>query len=412
MFSEVVTVEGHLIDSQVLTRVLDDIMAFGGDFRILEVHVGQNRTDRSHAQLEVRAESARQLEELIAHLSKQGALVRSTADADLQPAESDGVFPDEFFATTNQQTFVRHDGHWVEVSRQEMDCGIRFEAADRTFSCVPIVRVRKGDLIVCGHRGVKVVPFERPRERGSLDFRFPDLSTEKPKNALIKQCARLMVQCKRDRRKLLFVGGPTIVHAGATEHVVKLIERGYVQVLFGGNALAAHDIEYALYGTSLGVYVDQAILADMGHEHTLRAINTVRRCGGIRPAVEQKVIQRGIMHACVRHEVETLLIGSIRDDGPLPEVVTDMVVAQDRMRAALPGLGFALMVATGLHAIATSNLLPAWVPSVCVDINPLMLGKLADRDIYQTIGVVSDCEPFLRELVDELDQLEEDDRRA
>ncbi|MFH1745778.1 MAG: TIGR00300 family protein, partial [Planctomycetota bacterium] len=184
------------------------------------------------------------------------------------------------------------------------------------------------------------------------------------------------------------------------------IEHGFVNVLFAGNALAVHDVEHALYGTSLGVYIEKATLADTGHEHHHRAINTIRRAGGLAAAVEQGVITSGIMHTCIRHNVEMILAGSIRDDGPLPEVITDVVVAQDRMRAGLHNVGFALMVATALHSIATGNILPAWIPAVCVDINPSILTKLSDRGSYQTIGLVTDVEPFFRELVHELDILE------
>jgi lysine-ketoglutarate reductase/saccharopine dehydrogenase-like protein (TIGR00300 family) len=406
MVSEEVTLEGHIIDSLVLTRVLDDITSLGGDFRILEVHIGQSRHDRSHARLEVQADDEQKLDALLAQIGKHGALVRDISDGDLQPADVDGAFPEDFFATTNQQTCVRHRGQWIKVEDQEMDCGVVFEPSSRRFRCVPVTKVRRGDLVVCGHRGVKVVPIERQREPGVFEFMASEISTEKPKSAIIKQCARLMVRTQRDGGRLLLVGGPAIVHTGSTEHVVRLIERGYVHVLFGGNAIAAHDIENAIYGTSLGVYVDQAILADTGHEHHLRAINTIRRCGGIRAAVERGVIRGGIMHACIRHSVDFVLAGSVRDDGPLPEVITDMLVAQDRMRAASRGVSFALMVATGLHSIATGNILPAWIPAVCVDINPSVLTKLADRGSFQTIGLVTDVEPFFRELVYEIEAVE------
>jgi len=405
MVSEEITLEGHIIDSLVLTHVLNDIIAFGGDFRILEVHVGEGRTDRSRARLRVSADTPEQLAELLAQLSRHGALGHTVADARLAEADLDGAFPEDFYSTTNQQTFVRHRGQWVEVNDQEMDCGIVCDEQVGRFCCVPVAKVRRGQLVVCGQRGIRVIPFERGRERGVFEFMASEISTEKPKNALIRQCAKMMAQCKADGKRLLLVAGPAIVHTGSTEHVVRLIERGYVNVLFAGNALATHDVEHALYGTSLGVYIERATLADTGHEHHHRAINTIRRAGGLAAAVEKGVLTGGIMHACFQHDVELVLAGSIRDDGPLPEVITDVLVAQDRMRAGLRGVGFALMVATGLHSIATGNLMPAWIPAVCVDINPAVLTKLADRGSFQTIGLVTDVEPFFRELVHELEQL-------
>lgn len=406
MFSEEITLEGHIIDWPVLTRVLDDINAAGGEFKILELHIGRSRNERSHALLEVAARSREELAKMLELLEKEGALVRHPAEAELVPADMDGAFPPEFYSTTNQQTFVRYRGEWVEVQDQEMDCGLVFDAAAGTFRCVPVSRIRKGDAVVCGHRGVKVIPLARQKESAVFEFMASEISTEKPKNAIIRNCATLMVRCKQEGKKLLLVGGPAIVHTGASEHVVKLIERGYCHVLFAGNALATHDIEQNLFGTSLGIYVRDATPADAGHEHHLRAINAIRREGSIANAVRSGKLTGGIMHACVKHGVDFVLAGSIRDDGPLPDVVTDVLVAQDQMRAAIKDVGFVLMIATGLHSIATGNILPAWIPCVCVDISPSILTKLADRGSFQTIGLVTDVEPFFRELLHELDVLE------
>ncbi|HMQ16649.1 MAG TPA: TIGR00300 family protein [Phycisphaerae bacterium] len=406
MVAETVTLEGHIIDSKVLATVLDDIVSFGAEFTILEVHIGQSRNERSHARIEVRTQTLDQMHELLAVMSKHGALWHEAEDVEIVPADMDGAFPEEFYSTTNQQTFVRHGGQWIEVRDQEMDCGIVHDPAGGTFRCLPISKVRRGDRLVCGQRGIKVIPFERQRAKGVFEFMASDVSTEKPKNTIIRNCAQLMVQTRRDGKRLLLVGGPAIVHTGAAEHVVTLIERGYVNVLFAGNALATHDIEHNLYGTSLGVYIDRNSLADAGHEHHLRAINTVRRAGGIRQAVEQGVLTGGIMHACVRHGVEFVLAGSVRDDGPLPDVITDALVAQDRMREGIRDVGFVLMVATLLHAVATGNILPAWIPAVCVDISPSAVTKLADRGSFQTIGLVTDVEPFFRSLVREIDAAE------
>lgn len=405
MVHEEITLEGHIIDSQALAHVFDDIVAFGGEFRVIEIHIGQTRNERSHARIEITTQTQEQMQELLRLVGKRGAIWQQIEDAEVVPADMDGAFPEGFYATTNQQTFVRRNGDWVEVEDQEMDCGIVLDPGAGRFRCVPVTDVRRGDLVVCGQRGVKVTLFERQRERGVFEFMTSEISTEKPKSTIIRNCARLMVQAREEGNKLLLVGGPAIVHTGATHHVVHLIENGFVHVLFAGNALAAHDIEHDLFGTSLGVYIDKATLADTGHEHHLRAINRIRRCGGIRQAVEQRIVTGGIMHACVKRNVPFVLAGSVRDDGPLPDVITDTLEAQRAMRAALRDVGFALMVATGLHSIATGNLLPAWIPVVCADISPSILTKLSDRGSFQTIGLVTDAEPFFRELVAELDAL-------
>ncbi|HOB73342.1 MAG TPA: TIGR00300 family protein [Phycisphaerae bacterium] len=402
MVSEEILVEGHIIDSLILSKILDEILQFGGDFRLKEVHVGQRRDDRSQALIEVQAPDANQLGRILNQISKHGATFRTPEDVHLIPAEQAGVFPEGFYSTTNQRTLVRYQGQWLEVRKQEMDCGIRYNPAEGTFECVPVIHIRAGDLIVVGHRGVKVIPLERSRELGTFEFMSSNVSTEKPKNVIIHDVAQKMRSVKEAGGKILLVGGPAIVHTGSVRHVVRLIEEGFVRILFAGNALATHDIELALFGTSLGVHMDRAIPADTGHEHHLRAINTIRRYGSIRAAVEAGVVTSGIMHACIRHNVDFVLAGSIRDDGPLPEVITDVLVAQDRMREFVPEVGFALMVATTLHSVATGNLLPAWVPVVCVDISPSTVTKLSDRGTFQTVGVVTDVEPFFRELLSEL----------
>ncbi len=406
MVSEVVTLEGHLIDSKTLATVLDDILSFGGEFRILEVHIGLTRQERSHARIEVGTASLDEMRDLLAILSQHGALWHESDDAEIVPADLDGAFPEEFYSSTNQQTFIRHNGKWIEVQDQEMDCGIVHDPQANRFHCVPVARIRKGQRLVCGRRGVKVVPFERQKAKGVFEFMASEISTEKPKYAIIKQCAAQMVEARRSGRKTLLVGGPAIVHTGASEHVVHLIERGFIHALFAGNALATHDIEHNLYGTSLGVYIDKATLADAGHEHHLRAINAIRRAGSIANAVERGKLTGGIMHACVRHGIPFVLAGSVRDDGPLPDVITDVLDAQDRMRAAIKDVGFVLMVATGLHSIATGNILPAWIPVVAVDISPEVLTKLGDRGSFQTVCVVTDVEPFFRSLLQAIGEAE------
>jgi len=267
--------------------------------------------------------------------------------------------------------------------------------------------VKRGMSIVTGHAGVRVFPVERTAVRSDFTFMSSGVSTEKPKGALVREIARDLVTNRREGKKTLIVGGPAIVHTGSGPALCQLIRGGYVNKLFAGNALATHDIEQALFGTSLGVHLADASVAETGHEHHLRAINRIRRCGSIRVAVEQGVLKSGIMYECVQNDVEFLLAGSIRDDGPLPDVITDSLEAQGLMRAAIRDVTFCLMIATMLHSVAVGNLLPAWVKVICVDINPSTVIKLSDRGSFQTVGLVTDVEPFLRALVQEVELLEQ-----
>jgi lysine-ketoglutarate reductase/saccharopine dehydrogenase-like protein (TIGR00300 family) len=266
--------------------------------------------------------------------------------------------------------------------------------------------VRRGMSIVTGHAGVRVIPVDRTRVHSDFTFMSSGVSTEKPKGALVREIARDLVANRRGGGKTLVVGGPAIVHTGSGPALCQLIRGGYVNKLFAGNALATHDIEQALFGTSLGVHLADASIAEAGHEHHLRAINRIRRAGSIRSAVEQGVLTSGVMYECVQNGVDFLLAGSIRDDGPLPDVITDVLEAQRQMRAAIRDVTFCLMIATMLHSVAVGNLLPAWVKVVCIDINPSTVIKLSDRGSFQTIGLVTDVEPFLRALVQEVEEMQ------
>lgn len=406
MARSIVEISGHIIDSLILPKVLDLIINLGAEFEILEIQIGHRRSDLSYARLQVEAPTPDLLELVLAKIKEHGALPveKDEEAAHLEPAPEDGVFPDHFYATTNLTTWVRVNARWIEVELPEMDCGIRVDLASMRAECVPFHRVKKGDVIVVGHHGIKIQPIERHVPREGFEFMSSLVSTEQPKALLIREIAEAMKKARHDSGRILVVAGPGLVHTGAAQYLVKLIEEGYVQVLFAGNGLAVHDIETALYGTSLGVYLDKKIRASEGHEHHLRAINAIKKAGGIKRAVDTGIVQSGIFYSCVKNGVDFVLAGSIRDDGPLPDVITDTLVAQDLMREKARGVSFALMMATTLHAIATGNLLPATVKTVCVDINPAVVTKLADRGTFQAIGLVTDVEPFLRELCQYLAQ--------
>jgi lysine-ketoglutarate reductase/saccharopine dehydrogenase-like protein (TIGR00300 family) len=403
---EQVEIRGHIIDSLILPKVLDCITSGGGTFRILKISVGQARTDPSFALIEVAAESANRLEAILAQIADHGAVPTALQDVSLVEADLDGAFPEGFYSSTNQRTDVRLAGHWVEVADQEMDCGIAVDRQRATARCLPMIDVKRGTPIVVGHAGVRVFPAERNVHAQPFEFMGSSVSTEKPKGAAIAQVAAELFRAKHEGAGTLLVAGPAVVHSGSGPHLCRLIRGGYFHKLFAGNALAAHDIEQALFGTSLGVRLDRGDLAEAGHEHHLRAINRMRRAGGIQQAVAQGILTSGILYECMCKGVQVVLAGSIRDDGPLPEVITDVLAAQQKMREAVRDVSFCLMIATALHSIAVGNLLPAWVRVVCVDINPSMVIKLADRGTLQTSGLVTDVQPFLRALVQEIEHLE------
>jgi len=402
---EDVEVRGHVIDSLLLPKILDLITSYGGTFRLKKLDLGQHRRDPSYALIEVSADSEPLLQEIVEQISDHGAVPVTTHDCRLVEADMAGAFPENFYSTTNHRTEVRLQGHWVEVTRQEMDCGVRVDAERNAATCVPMTEVRPGEWYVIGHAGVRVTPAARDEQPRLFEFMGSSVSSEKPKGVAIREIASELFRARHEGGKVLLVGGPAIVHTGSGPHLCRLIQDGFLQVLFAGNALATHDIEQHLFGTSLGVYLDRGIPAAEGHEHHLRAINRIRRLGGIRAAVASGDLQAGIMYECVQHNVDYLLAGSIRDDGPLPDVITDVLEAQRQMRQKLAGVTFCLMIATTLHSIAVGNLLPAWVKVVCVDINPSTVIKLADRGSHQTVGLVTDVEPFLRVLVQEIDAL-------
>jgi lysine-ketoglutarate reductase/saccharopine dehydrogenase-like protein (TIGR00300 family) len=402
-FVEQVEIQGHIIDSLILPKVLDEIITHGGSFEIKDIQIGQRQNDLSHALVEVRAPSATVLQEVLAAIHDHGAVPIAVQDCTIIPADMDGAFPENFYSTTSFRTQVRLGGEWIDVEDQEMDCGILIDPEGGAARCIAMADVRKGDRIVVGRQGLRVLPAETLARTNLFEFMASPVSSEKPKGVTVREIAAAMNRARNAGERILAVLGPAVVHTGSVEHICKLIRSGYLHVLFAGNALATHDIEQALYGTSLGVWLDRGLPAEEGHEHHLRAINTIRRLGGIKNAVERGVLKSGIMYECVRRKIPFVLAGSIRDDGPLPEVVTDILEAQRRMRELVRGVGFALMVATMLHSFATGNLLPAWVKVACVDINPATVTKLADRGSIQTVGIVTDAEPFLRSLVLELE---------
>ena len=398
--SESVEVTGHLMDSGILSRILDDIRKYGGDYVIDRFDVGHEASDTSRATIIVSAENDEALQRLLMRLQTHGVNQVDPGEASVGVADQDGVFPDGFYSTTNLATKIRLGGAWLDVENPEMDCGLVVEG-ERVYT-VPMSDVQVGMQVVTGASGIKVTVPVIDKGGDSFGFMDSDVSSEKPQAVLVRQVADGMREARDAGKKVLWVGGPGVVHTGAAPAMVVLVNAGFVDVLFAGNALATHDIESSLYGTSLGVDLAMGRGVEHGHEHHIRALNTIRKQGSIKAAVDNGVLTGGIMHALVKHEKRFVLVGSVRDDGPLPDVYTDVIEGQRAMRAELTDVGFCLMVATMLHSVATGNILPASVPLVCVDINPATVTKLSDRGSSQAKGIVTDVGLFLEQLALEL----------
>jgi lysine-ketoglutarate reductase/saccharopine dehydrogenase-like protein (TIGR00300 family) len=400
---EDVEITGHLIDSLMMPQIMDGIMDLEGEFEVLSFVVGRSKTDPSHAVMRVFGRDAAHLDELLTAITEHGVVAVKPQDAVLEAADMDGVFPSAFYSTTNLETMVRVKGEWVRVEHPEMDCGVRVDPDTGKAETVAMGDVKAGELYVTGHKGVRVLPLERPRESQPFEFMASAVSSEKPKAQIVREVAKLLRQVKEQGKLTIAVVGPAVVHTGAAPSLARLIEAGYVGAVFGGNAVATHDIESNLFGTSLGIDLKKGTPVAGGHEHHLRAVNTIRRCGGIAAAVEQGVLTGGLMHTLVKTGTPFVLAGSIRDDGPLPEVLTDVIEAQKAMRVYAQQAGACLMLSTMLHSIAVGNMLPAAVRTVCADINPAVVTKLADRGSFQAIGIVTDVGLFVEQLADELD---------
>src|SRR5579883_112209 len=404
MPSEVIELSGHIIDSWTLPRAWDVIMDRGGNFTVEEIRIGTHKTEPSYARLKVEAPDDKTLELILTELQQFGAALVDGDDAQTALVEQAGVLPASFYSTTNLPTQVRVQGQWVPVEGIEIDVVIVVDVAQRRAYCKPMHEVQVGERVVIGHSGIRVQPFERARERESFAFMQSSVSTEKVKVLAIHEIARQMKETRANGGKILFVLGPAVIHTGAGRYVADLIRRGYVQVIFGGNAIITHDIESALFGTSLGVDLRSGEQVEGGHRNHLRAINAIRAIGSVEKAIASGLLKEGITYEAHKHGVRMVLAGSIRDDGPMPGVISDMQEAQKQMRAALPGVEMAVMVASMLHAIATGNLLPATVRTVVVDINPSVVTKLADRGSFQAAGLITDAELFLRELAETLNE--------
>jgi len=392
--------EGHLIDSGLLTRMLNLITDSGADYKVVTFRMGKVRTDPSHLELEVKCGSEEQLASLTGLLVSQGCYEKSVGEALLRPAAKDSCVPEDFYATTNRRTQVFKDGTWEDVSEMRMDGVI--VAGPRGLCCRLIRDVKEADRIVCTSRSLRVFPLFRDEDGEEFGFMTSDVSSERSVDVAISKVAEELARQKRDRGKVVIVAGPVVIHTGGGPALASLIAQGYASGLLAGNALAVHDVESALFGTSLGIDLDTGKPVHEGHRNHIRAINTIFRHGSIRNAVEAGVITKGVMFACVKARTPFILAGSLRDDGPLPETEMDMLRAQRLYMDMARGASLVIMLSSMLHSIATGNMIPAWVKTICVDINPAVVTKLSDRGSGQTIGIVTDVGLFLRSLAEKL----------
>jgi lysine-ketoglutarate reductase/saccharopine dehydrogenase-like protein (TIGR00300 family) len=398
--SEVVQAEGHLIDSQILNVVFDTVVKRNATFDVLKFDIGRSNDEPSFISMRVTADSREALGEVLEELVALGCRRADQHDALLRQADQEGCVPDDFYSTTNHRTLVRHKRQWIEVERQRMDAVIVVDG-DRAV-CRKLRDVRVGDPVVCGVSGIRVMPEFQDRDRLGFAFMSNEISTERRVEVGVARIAAMIRDLRSSGGRLAVVAGPVVVHTGGSRHFKELVRAGYVDVLLAGNAIAVHDVEQALFGTSLGVDHDTGRAIEGGHRNHMRAINTICRAGGLKPAVEAGVLTSGVMYECIRHGVDYVLAGSIRDDGPLPDTIMDLREAQDRYAKALEGVKLVLALSTMLHGIGVGNMLPSWVKMVCVDINPAVVTKLADRGSSQTIGIVTDVGLFLHLLAEQL----------
>ena len=399
MVHETVTMEGHLIDSDILRKVFRKIVAEGGDFEVVEFKVGKTNAEPSFTRLTVMAPDPHVLDTILEGLNYLGAS-SVLADAKFAPAESDGILPDEFYSTTNFDTFVRVSGAWLAARDQKMDCALVLRGGEPC--CVKQGQVKDGEPVALRGPGIRVRPPERSRDASVFGFMSNEISAEINKTIAIRGTAREMKKTRAAGEKIVVVAGPAIVHSGGEAFLGRLVRDGWVDVLLTGNAFATHDLEKSILKTSLGVCQMSGRGVEGGSRNHLFAINAVNRAGGVKAAVESGVVSSGVMYEAVKKGIPFVLAGSIRDDGPLKDTITDMVVAQKAYVEALRGAGMCVMLASALHSIAVGNLLPARVRTVCVDMTESVPVKLSNRGTLQAIGLVTDVGFFLERLAAEL----------
>lgn len=392
-FQEVVEAEGHLIDSHIMENIFDQVVEHRGRFEVEQFRIGRTNNDPSYLRLKVETPDSASLQALLNTLLELGCAPVETGDAVLRPVERDRCAPEDFYSTTNHRTQVKAGGRWLEVENQRMDAMV--VVRDGTAACRRLRDLKAGDQIVTGLRGIRVIPESKERDRLEFAFMSNGISSERQLETAVRQTSALARYAVEHGQKIVVVAGPVVVHTGGVSGLANLIRRGWVHAVLSGNALGVHDIEAALFGTSLGVRLSDGRQEEHGHRNHMRAINAIFHAGSVKAAVECGRLKSGVLYECVKAGVPFVLAGSLRDDGPLPDTITDMNAAQDAYAAQLKGAGLVICLGSMLHSIATGNMLPSWVKIVCVDINPAVATKVSDRGTGQAIGVVADVGMFL-----------------
>jgi lysine-ketoglutarate reductase/saccharopine dehydrogenase-like protein (TIGR00300 family) len=399
-YAEIVEAEGHLVDSQILSKVMDRVIECGATYEVIEFRLGRTNDQFSHLRLRVLAPSQQALRKTLEELIELGCYPAQVTNAILKPAPHDCVVPDDFYSTTNHRTYARVAGSWVEVANQRMDAVMI--VSDGMAECRKLRDVKEGEMVVCGSQGIRIQPEFKERDRLGFAFMSNEISSERRAETAVRKVAEMMRQIKAEGGRIVFVAGPVVIHTGGSQAFGEIIRRGYVDALLAGNAIAVHDIENALFGTSLGVDLEHGIPIEEGHKNHMRAINTINRYGSIKGAVEAEALRSGVMYECIKHHVPFVLAGSIRDDGPLPDTEMDLIKAQEEYARLLEGAKMVICLSSMLHSIGVGNMLPSWVRMVCVDINPAVVTKLSDRGSQQTLGIVTDVGTFLNLLAQQL----------
>ena len=410
--SRIIRMEGHLLDAGLINRALDLIVEMGGSFQVLKFNLGEQRQSTSAAEVRVSAPSHEVMEEIISQLIDLGAvdLPQDQRDSKLEPVVQAGIAPDDFYVSTIYPTQIRVNGEWLKVQNQRMDGAITISqtANGIVAKCKLLRDLEIGDRVVVDVLGIRTIRKAESREqRNSQEFGFMSsgVSSERRVELVVEQVAWELRKIKDRGGKVVVTAGPVVIHTGGGEHLSRLIREGYVQGLLGGNAIAVHDMEQNILGTSLGVDMKRGVVVRGGHRHHLKVINTVRRFGSIAKAVEVGVVKSGVMYECVKNNIPFSLAGSIRDDGPLPDTQMNLILAQQEYSQIIQGAEMILMLSSMLHSIGVGNMTPAGVKMVCVDINPAVVTKLSDRGSIESVGVVTDVGLFLSLLIQQLDKL-------
>ena len=398
MVEEFIDIRGRLLELPTLANIVKCITVRGADFEVEDFSIAKAMDEPSWIRLRVRAPNAAELTNCLEEITRLGAEVVDAEDAQLERVETDGLLPQDTYALTGLPTDVRVNGKWVSVTDPVPNAAARVEKGRHQVRAVPFETAKKGDRVVVGGGGVRVSPPAPDRNSDLFPLVGTTVSASSARGPVIVKVAREIERTKGRGARVALAGGAAVVHSGASAYLEQLISHGYIDVLVASNGMAVYDVERALFGTSRGVYVAENIPAVHGAQNTVHAVNTIRKAGGLQEAVDSGVLTGGILHACITSDVSYTIVGSARDEAPLPDTVTDTVRARQALREGLRGVGLALMIASAVLAKAVLLTVPGPVPKVCVDLSDYDVNKIVHRGAPTVFGMVESAESFLREL--------------